>query len=322
MLKSLAKELLKLVILLFVASFVVFLLVGASPIDPLTSNYGQAAVSQMSDEKIAALQSYWGLNTPILERYFNWLTDALTLNFGTSLIYNEPVVTVIGRGLARSSLMLLFAWIFSGIFGYLLGILAGSNEGKLSDKIVSIYCYVISSTPTFWIALIALMVFGVYLGWFPIGFSTNISTTGTASALELIYHATLPALVLSFVGVAQVCMHTRAKTIEVMSSDYVFLAQMQGKSKREIMREHVLKNVSLPFISIEFAQVGEIIGGSVLVEQVFSYPGLGNIIVNAAVGSDASLLVGVSLVCVAIVFVGNIICDIIVRLVDPRIKNV
>lgn len=322
MLKSFAKELLKLVILLFVASFVVFLLVGASPIDPLTSNYGQAAVSQMSDEKIAALQSYWGLNTPILERYFNWLTDALTLNFGTSLIYNEPVVTVIARGLARSSIMLLFAWIFSGIFGYLLGILAGSNEGKLSDKIVSIYCYAISSTPTFWIALIALMVFGVYLGWFPIGFSTNITTTGGASAFELIYHATLPALVLSFVGVAQVCMHTRAKTIEVMSSDYVFLAQMQGKSKREIMCEHVLKNVSLPFISIEFAQVGEIIGGSVLVEQVFSYPGLGNIIVNAAVGSDASLLVGVSLVCVAIVFVGNIICDIIVRLVDPRIKNV
>ena len=134
-------------------------------------------------------------------------------------------------------------------------------------------------------------------------------------------HAVLPALTLSITGVANIALHTREKMIGVMSSDYVLFARARGESERSIVLRHGLRNVLLPAITLQFASVSEIIGGSVLVEQVFSYPGLGQAAVTAGLGSDLPLLLGITVVTAAIVFIGNLIADLLYGAADPRIRK-
>ena len=149
------------------------------------------------------------------------------------------------------------------------------------------WCYVLSATPAFWLALLALMVFSVYLGWFPVGFAAPIGAAGEVSLAARLHHMALPALVLSLTGIANVALHTREKTIEVLGSDYARFARARGEGEGSIVVRHGVRNLVLPAISLLCAQVGELVGGSVLVEQVFSYPGLGQAAVTAGLGGDA-----------------------------------
>ena len=162
--------------------------------------------------------------------------------------------------------------------------------------------------PAFWLALLLLMVFSVWLGWLPVGLSVPIGVeAGSITLADRLYHAILPALTLSITGVANIALHTREKMIDVMESEYVLFARARGESRRSIVLRHGLRNVALPAITLQFASISEIIGGSVLVEEVFSYPGLGQVAVDAGLGSDLPLLLGITVVTAAIVFAGNLI---------------
>jgi peptide/nickel transport system permease protein len=186
---------------------------------------------------------------------------------------------------------------------------------------VRAYCFVLASSPTFWIALLILMVFAVWLGWFPIGFSQPIGKAAADVTLaDAAYHMVLPALTLSLVGVANVALHTREKTVDVMASPYMRYAIARGERRSVAVVRHGLRNLALPAVTIQFAQIAEIFGGSVLVEQVFSYPGLGQAAVTAGVGGDAPLLVGVALVSAALVFGGNLVANILYGVIDPRMR--
>ena len=155
------------ILLLLGVSIVTFLLMCASPLDPLQTNVGQAALGTMSQEQIAKLEAYWGTDTPPLERYIGWLGDVLHGDFGTSLLYRQPVLTVIGQRLAGSFWLLLSAWVISGVLGLTMGVIAGACRGRWPDKLIKGYCLLISSTPAFWLAILLLLVFAVWLGWFP-----------------------------------------------------------------------------------------------------------------------------------------------------------
>ena len=241
---------------------------------------------------------------------------------GTSLLYRQPVSQVIGQRLQSSLWLMAFAWVISGVLGLTLGVIAGANRGKLVDKLIRGYCWLISSTPAFWLALVLLVVFSVWLGLFPIGLSVPIGADASSVTLaDRLYHAFLPALTLSITGVANIAMHTREKMADIMESDYVLFARARGESKRSIVLRHGLRNVALPAITLQFASISEIFGGSVLVEQVFSYPGLGQAAVNAGLGSDLPLLLGITVVSAAIVFGGNLIADLLYGVVDPKIRR-
>ena len=282
-------------------SLTAFLLMDASPLDPLQTNIGQAALGTMSPEQIARLEEYWGINTPAAERYVGWLGSALRGDFGVSLLYRRPVLAVVGQRLGNSLWLLLFAWVLSGGLGLALGLAAGANRGRWPDRLIRGYCLVISSTPTFWLALLLLMVFSVWLGWLPIGLSVPIGADAASVTLTArLYHALLPGLTLSVTGVAGIALHTREKVVDVLDSDYVLFARARGEG--HILRRHVLRNVALPALTLQFASIGEIIGGSVLVEQVFSYPGLGQAAVAAGLGGDLPLLLGITVVTAALVF--------------------
>ena len=297
------KQMIRMLLLLFFVSVAAFTLVSVSPIDPLQANVGQAALGAMSQEQIAKLSEYWGVGIPPVERFFAWAGDFFRGDMGMSLLYRQPVTKVIGVKLVNSLWLMAIAWMLSGIVGFILGILSGIREGSLLDRIIKGYSLVIASTPAFWLALVLLMVFAVWLKVFPIGLSVPIGVEASGVTIaDRIQHAILPAITLSITGVANITLHTREKMIEVMESDYVLFAKARGESTYRIVKNHALRNVLLPALTLQFASISEIFGGSVLVEQVFSYPGLGQAAVTAGLGSDVPLLLGITVISAVFVF--------------------
>nr|WP_308626929.1 ABC transporter permease [uncultured Eisenbergiella sp.] len=322
LIRMMGRKFIRMLLLLITVSIVTFTLVSMSPIDPLQANVGQAALGAMSQEQKAKLEEYWGVNIPPVRRYLNWARDFVRGDMGTSLLYRQPVSRVIGVKLSNSLFLMIIAWLISGLLGLLLGILAGIFRGNWIDRIIKGYSLLISSTPVFWLALLLLLVFAVWLKVLPIGLSVPIGVESAGvTFLDRVRHAILPAVTLSITGVAGVTLHTREKMIDVMESDYMLFARARGESLWTMVRRHGLRNILLPAITLQFASVSEIIGGSVLVEQVFSYPGLGQAAVTAGTGSDVPLLLGITVVTAAIVFFGNFMADLLYGLIDPRMRK-
>lgn len=300
---------------------VVFALVSMSPIDPVQANVGQAAYVNMSEAKRAQLASYWGGDVPFWERFANWAGALLQGDMGTSLRFNAPVSEVIAHRAANSLALMGIAWLLSGALGFALGVAAGARRGGALDRVVRSYCFLLASTPTFWLGLLILMVFAVQLGWFPIGFSVPIGVSAADVTLaDAVHHLVLPALTLSVTGVANIALHTREKVVDVLESDYVRFARARGESELSVIVHHGLRNVALPAVTLQCAFISEIFGGSVLVERVFSYPGLGQAAVTAGLGGDVALLAGIALVSAALVFGGNLLANILYGVLDPRMR--
>ena len=322
LIRKTGRKFIRMLLLLITVSIVTFTLVSMSPIDPLQANVGQAALGAMSQEQKAKLEEYWGVNVPPVRRYLNWAGGFVRGDMGISLLYRQPVSQVIGVKLSNSLFLMVFAWLISGILGLVLGILAGVFRGTWVDRIIKGYSLLISSTPVFWLALLLLLVFAVWLKVLPIGLSVPIGVESAGvTFLDRLRHAVLPAVTLSITGVAGVTLHTREKMIDVMESDYMLFARARGESTWSMAKKHGLRNILLPAMTLQFASVSEIIGGSVLVEQVFSYPGLGQAAVTAGTGSDVPLLLGITIVTAAIVFFGNFIADILYGVIDPRMRK-
>lgn len=321
MTKYLARHIVRFALLMLAVGLVVFALVSMSPIDPVQANVGQAAYVNMSEAKRAQLASYWGGDVPFWERFANWAGALLQGDMGTSLRFNAPVSEVIAHRAANSLALMGIAWLLSGVLGFALGVAAGARRGGALDRVVRSYCFLLASTPTFWLGLLILMVFAVQLGWFPIGFSVPIGVSAADVTLaDAAHHLVLPALTLSVTGVANIALHTREKVVDVLESDYVRFARARGESELSVIVHHGLRNVALPAVTLQCAFISEIFGGSVLVEQVFSYPGLGQAAVTAGLGGDVALLAGIALVSAALVFGGNLLANILYGVLDPRMR--
>lgn len=316
------RHILRFLLLMAAVGLVVFALVSASPIDPVQANVGQAAYVNMSDAKRAQLASYWGGDVPFWERFANWVGALLQGDMGMSLRFNAPVSEVIAHRAVNSLALMGIAWAISGVLGFVLGVVAGARRGGVLDRVVKGYCFLLASTPTFWLGLIILMIFAVWLGWFPIGFSVPIGMSAADVTLaDAARHIVLPALTLSVTGVANIALHTREKVVDVLESDYVRFARARGESELSVVLHHGLRNVALPAVTLQCASISEIFGGSVLVEQVFSYPGLGQAAVTASLGGDVALLAGIALVSAALVFGGNLLANVLYGVLDPRMRE-
>ena len=319
MFRFVIRNIAKFILLMVAVSLVTFVLVSVSPIDPVQANVGQAAYVNMSEAKRAQLASYWGVDTPLWERYANWLAAFVQGDMGTSLRFNAPVSEVVAVRFLNSFALMAVAWAVSGVLGFALGVIAGVFKGRWPDRVVKGYCFVLASTPTFWLGLVALMVLSVWLGWFPLGFSVSIGMSAADVTLaDAVHHMALPALVLSVVGVANIALHTREKLVDILESDYMRFARARGLSTWAAVRRHGLRNLALPALTLQFASISEIFGGSVLVEQVFSYPGLGQAAITAGLGGDAALLAGIAVASAALVFGGNLAANILYGVIDSH----
>lgn len=321
LLKNIIKKMLRLITLEVVVCIISFALIAASPIDPVQSYVGAGvAVSPEQREKIS---DYWGLNLSPVDRFLTWGKSILKGDFGISLIYRQPVSSVIQEKFMSSAALMGVAWILSGLMGYILGIIMGASQDKPLDKIIKSICIVLSSTPTFWVGLLFLIVFSVRLGWFPIGLSVPTGMIASeVSVGDRIYHMILPALTLSFTSFGGIALQTREKMIAELSSDHVLFAKARGENLMDIIKLHGIRNTILPAITMQFSSFSELFGGSILVEQVFSYPGLGQTAVQAGLRSDVPLLLGIAIFTALFVFLGNFIADIIYGFVDPKIREI
>lgn len=314
-------KMVRIVTLIVAICFISFLLVKNSPIDPIQAYIG-ADMLKVSPEQRAQIAEYWGLNEPVMTQFFNWGSAVLQGDLGTSMIHRRPVIDVIGERFVNSIVLMLAAWIFSGVFGFVLGIVAAMKRNTWIDRFIQWYCYTLASTPTFWVGLLMLMIFAVSLGWFPVGLGVPIGVlTEDVTVIDKIRHLILPAVTLSIVGVANVALHTREKLIDVLSSDYVLFARARGERGFTLFWRHGLRNIALPAITLQFAAFSELFGGAVLAEQVFSYPGLGQATVEAGLRGDVPLLLGLVIFSTVFVFVGNLLADIIYEFVDPRTRE-
>ncbi len=319
-LKYIIKSVIKAVSLIIALSILTFTLAQLSPIDPVRAYVG--AESLASPEQMEYISQKWGLNDPPLERYGKWVSSMLKGDMGDSIVYSRPVIDVIYENVKNSFWLMFVSWILSGILGFALGILAATYRDKLLDKAIRTFCYILSSTPTFWIGILLLLIFSVQLKIFPIGLSAPIGkAAATVTVWDRIYHLILPALTLSIIGISSIALHTREKMIEVWNSEYALFARARGESTFAIVKNHGIRNILLPAVTLQFASISELFGGSVLAENVFSYAGLGSVTVAAGTKGDLPLLLGITMFTGAIVFTGNMIANLLYPVIDPRIKE-
>ena len=311
--------LVKLLILLFAVSVISFALVELSPIDTVSSYVGENAVSQELRDSIA---EKWGLNDPPVTRYFRWLGNILKGDMGTSITYRRPVIQIITERFKMSLILMGLAWILSGVVGFLLGVLSAAYEGSWLDRLIKVYCLLIQSSPVFWLAMVVLLVFAVALNLFPMGLAVPIGKTmETVTFGERLYHLCLPVLTLSLTGIANIVLQTREKLVQAKKSDYALFARARGEKRWKFINRHGIRNILLPAVTMQFASISEIFGGSVLAETVFSYPGLGQATTQAGIKGDIPLLLGIALFSAAFVFFGNLIANILYPIIDPRIRE-
>lgn len=317
MIKYITKTTLRLVALLFFVSVVTFTLVEISPIDPIEAYISAADV--VSAEQRLEIEAYFGLDKAPVERYISWISCILRGDFGISIIYRQPVIEVIVDKFPSSLALMITAFLLSGVMGLYFGILMGKSSK--ANKLIKPICLTLSSVPTFFIGIIFLIVFSVQLGWFPVGFSVPIGVLAeNVTVWDRIYHMILPSFTLAIASFSGLALHTREKVMEVLQSDYVLLAKTRGMTENEIIRKHVLRNILLPFITLKFSSLSELFGGSILAETVFSYAGLGSVIVEAGTSGDVTLLLGVTIFSCIFVFTGNFIANVLYAVIDPKIR--
>ena len=318
--KRILSEFLRGVLLIVGVSLMAFILITKAPIDPLTSYIGEN--STLSQETKDEISEYWGFNDPLPERFANWAGRAIMGDLGDSVTYKRPVMEVIKERMMYSLALMLLAWVFSGVLGFLIGIVCGLHPGSLFDRIMKVFCLTMRCAPPFWLGLLFLTFFAVQLGWFPLGMAVPMGKLAADVTLgDRLFHLVLPTLTLTVANINEVVLYTRQKLIETMNSDFILYARARGESTWQLVWRHLMRNIALPAITVHFASFSELFGGMALAENVFSYPGIGTATTAAAMNADVPLLLGIALFSAIFVFAGNLIANVLYGVFDPRIKE-
>ena len=311
--RYLASRLLQAVVVVFGVATVMFFLLRAVPGDPAAVIAGPNA----SPATIAALRAEYHLNQPLLAQYANWIASLATGHLGTSIAYQEPVSTLIGQNFDPTLQLLVAAVIIGTAIGLALGVIAATHRRKTADVVVSAFTAGTLGMPAFWTGLLLLLVFAVKLHWVPSGGWANVLTSPAAGLRTLV----LPAVTLGLgVGVVQ-ARFVRSAMIQALDGDYVRTARAKGASERSVVWKHALRNALLPLVTITGIQVGVLLGGAVVIEEVFNRPGLGSVVATAISNRDYPVVEGVILVLVAAFCLVNLLTDVAYSFIDPRIRR-
>lgn len=305
------RRLLLAVPLLFVVSSLSFVLVSLTPGDAAREILGINA----TPEEYAQLRRSLGLNLPLYDQYWNWLRHAFEGNLGASFLSGEKVTQVIGSGLPVTLSLILLAVVVVAVLGVGLGVFS-AVRGGVAGRLVDAASMLGFAIPAFWLGLILIVVFAVKLNWFPaIGYVPL-----TQSATEWIRSLTLPVLALAIGGVAGVARQTREAMLDALNSEYIRMARANGLPPRSLYFRHALKNASIPVVTQLGLLTIALLGGTVLVENVFALQGLGRLVVGATTQHDLPVVQGIAVVFTLIVVVVNLLVDLAYTLLNPRVR--
>jgi peptide/nickel transport system permease protein len=321
LLPLLRDRLIRLVWLLPLAAAGLFALVSLAPFDPVEAYVG-ARTALIGPEQRSAIAAAWGLDRPAPERFLLWLSNALRGDLGDSLTYNAPVVQVISDRFAASLQLIALAFGVSFVLGTGLGLFAAATQGRWPDRIIRFMAVFLAASPSFWIALLLIAVFAVGLGWLPSCCALPPGVTLAEGDMgQHFLHMILPALTLCVIGIAPLVLHTRTRMLAFLDSPAAQHLAVHGAGSRWLVLGPGLRHALGPALTLHLAGAGELFGGSVLAETVFAWPGLGQATVKAATGADAPLLMGIGLATLVFVFFGNLLADVVARLLDPRLRS-
>ena len=297
-----------------------FILVRAAPGDPVSVLAGESGASD--PQFVAQLRAQFGLDQPLGTQLVTYLGKVARFDLGFSYRQQQPVLKLILDRLPATLLLTGTAFMLSLIFGITLGALSARRAGTWVDSLITLFALIFYATPLYWLALMAVLVFTVQLDWLPgFGFMTvGAGLSGFALALDIAKHLLMPALVLALFYMAVYTRMTSAAMLEVIQIDFIKTARAKGLKPHRILRAHVLRNALLPVVTLAGIQAGSMIGGAVLTETVFAWPGIGRLMFDALLQRDYSLLLGSFLITAAMAVLFNLITDLVYTIVDPRIE--
>ncbi|AWB08836.1 ABC transporter permease (plasmid) [Azospirillum humicireducens] len=297
-----------------------FFLVHAAPGDPAMVMAGEAGAA---DEKfVAQLREQFGLDRPILEQLGTYVGKIVQGDLGFSYRQQRPVWDILAERLPATLVLTLTAFLLALALGVALGTLAAVTVGTWADSAITVVALLAYATPIYWIGLMLSLLFSIQLGWLPaFGYETvGAGYTGLAHVADVAKHLILPVITLALFYMASYARLTRASMLEVRGLDFIKTAKAKGLSQGRIVTRHVLRNAILPVITVAGIQAGQLVGGSILIETVFAWPGIGRLAFEAVLQRDYQVLLGIFLVTSIMVILFNILTDILYGLVDPRIQ--
>lgn len=319
--KSVVGHFLRLIVLLVLVAAGTFVLLSFSPVDPIRAYIGNDLL-HVPPEQYARIAARWGLDQPLWERFGHWFVRVLQGDLGYSMLFNAPVASVIKERLPTSFALLGGAWLLSGILGTAMGFVAGRYLNRWPDKAICRLSYLLSSLPTFWIGMLLLALFAVRWPVFPVCCAWEPGNSGDMVTLtERLRHLVLPVCALSLLGLGQITLHTRESIASVMKSEFVRFARSQGDKGWSLLRHQVLRHAITPALCLQFASLGELLGGALLAEKVFAYPGLGQATIDAGLRGDLPLLMGIVLFSTVLVFIGNSLSTWLVRMLNRALER-
>lgn len=294
-----------------------YIIVNLAPGDPVTALMNPEQMANMGPEWVEQQRESLGLNDPMPVRYVKWLKETATGNLGYSFVDRLPVNEKIGERIWPTVKLMLVVLVISVLIGVPLGIISALKQYSFIDYLLTIMGFLTVSIPSFFLALILIYVFSLKLDWLP---ASGMYTVGQPRAFtDSLQHMILPATALGLSQAAPIIRYTRASLLETIKQDYVTVARAKGLGETHVVM-HALRNALIPIITIIALNVPMLLGGTVIIEQVFSWPGMGSLAIASVQGRDYNVLMGINLIAAIMILLSNLLADVIYALVDPRIK--
>lgn len=318
--RFLVQRVIKMAVMVFAIITANFLLVHAAPGDPASVMAGEAGAAD--PQFLAQLRTQFGLDQPLSTQLWLYVSHVAQGDLGMSYRQQRPVAGLIAERLSATLLLTGTAFVLAIILGVTLGALAARRVGRTSDSLITVLALGLYATPLFWVGLMLVLVFSIWLDWLPsFGmYTVGANLSGLAAVLDTARYLVLPALTLGLFYMAVYARLTRAAMLEVASQDFVRTARAKGVPEGAVQRRHILRNALLPVITVAGIQLGQLVGGSILVETVFAWPGIGRLAFDALLARDYQILLGVFLVTSGMVLAFNLLTDLLYVLIDPRVE--
>jgi|YelNatPaOPRAMG01_1025707.scaffolds.fasta_scaffold79160_2 peptide/nickel transport system permease protein len=303
-----------------ISSVIIFSLMHIAPGDPIEIMF--RGTRPTNPQIIELIREKLGLDKPIYEQYFIWISNFLRGDLGYSYVNNQPVIEQINARLWLTIELVLLSQVLSLLIGIVLGVIAAVKKNSWVDNFLSLSSLFGYSMPSFWMAILFILIFAVKLNWFPVCGSQTLGLEFDfwGALVDHLWHLTLPLLVLSLGSAAWYFRLVRSAMLDVLEMDYIKTARAKGLMERIVIYKHALRNAILPVVTSFGASLGFVLGGAVVVESIFAWPGLGEFAYKSTLARDYPSIIGINMMIVLCVLIANLITDVVIALIDPRIR--
>ncbi|MCJ8012447.1 ABC transporter permease [Paenibacillus sp. KQZ6P-2] len=312
----LTKRISYMLIILLAASLLIFSLYALTPGDYISNNI------KLSPERKAELREIYGFNKPLMERYGIWMKNAFHGDFGYSLAQQKPVLTLFNEYIWNSFLLASVSTFLTWLIAVIIGVVSAYKQYSWFDTLVMVLIFAAMSLPSFFIGLFLIKVIAVDLKWLPPGgmLTTGSNATGWAYVKEVIRHMTLPVVVMTLLGVGSLTRYFRSNLIDVIKQDYIRTARAKGLKESKVLFRHALRNALLPAITLVGFELPALFGGSLIIEKIFNWPGIGQLYMQSFGLRDYPLLMGFTMLIAILTVIGTLISDVLYHIADPRVR--